>query len=179
MYTHTISITFQCSSIFACKCSYFRKNVQQVGSILFQTNFIITQLVMFYLLLRFDHHRRPSSEESRRWWSKHRSKYDIASCVIMKCVWENVHTVTKHVVFFVFSTWNKTKFIIFIKFYHLSFKHQRLHETRDREKERQMHKRVADLTTQVSTLEKRVGLFKRENQTLVSGVCLHGKCSIA
>ena len=28
---------------------------------LFQTNFIITQLAMFYLLLRFDHHRRPSS----------------------------------------------------------------------------------------------------------------------
>ena len=35
---------------------YFRENVHQVGSILFQTNFIITQLAMFYLLIRFDHH---------------------------------------------------------------------------------------------------------------------------
>ena len=39
-----------------------RENFHQVGSILFQTNFIITQLAMFYLLLRIDHHRRPSSE---------------------------------------------------------------------------------------------------------------------
>ena len=38
-----------------------RENVHQVGSILFQTNFINTQLAMFYLLLRFDHHRRPTS----------------------------------------------------------------------------------------------------------------------
>ena len=38
-----------------------RENVHQGGSILFQTNFIITQLAMFDLLLRFDHHRRPSS----------------------------------------------------------------------------------------------------------------------
>ena len=38
-----------------------RDNVHQVGSILSETNFIITQLAMFYLLLRFDHHRRPSS----------------------------------------------------------------------------------------------------------------------
>ena len=28
---------------------------------LFKTNFIITQLEMFDLFLRFDHHRRPSS----------------------------------------------------------------------------------------------------------------------
>ena len=33
----------------------------QQQPLLFQTNFIITQLAMFYLLLRFDHHRRPSS----------------------------------------------------------------------------------------------------------------------
>ena len=38
-----------------------RENVHQVGSILFETNFIITQLAMFDLLLRFDHHRQPSS----------------------------------------------------------------------------------------------------------------------
>ena len=38
-----------------------RENVHQVGSILFETNFIITQLAMFDLLLHFDHHRRPSS----------------------------------------------------------------------------------------------------------------------
>ena len=38
---------------------YFRENVHQVGSILFQTNFIITQLAMSYLLLRFDDYRRP------------------------------------------------------------------------------------------------------------------------
>ena len=30
--------------------------VHQVGSILFKINFIITQLAMFYLCLRFDHH---------------------------------------------------------------------------------------------------------------------------
>ena len=41
---------------------HFRENIHQVGSILFETNFIITQLAMFDLLLRFDHHRRPSSE---------------------------------------------------------------------------------------------------------------------
>ena len=41
--------------------SIIRENVHQVGSILFETNFIITQLAMFNLLLRFDHHRRPSS----------------------------------------------------------------------------------------------------------------------
>ena len=33
----------------------------QVGSILFQTNFLITQPAMFYFLLRFDHIRWPSS----------------------------------------------------------------------------------------------------------------------
>ncbi|KAI0229085.1 hypothetical protein LSAT2_020507 [Lamellibrachia satsuma] len=49
---------------------------------------------------------------------------------------------------------------------HLSFQHERLHENRDREKERQLHRRVGDLTTQVNTLEKRVGLFKHENQSL-------------
>ena len=32
-------------------CWNFRENVHQVGSILFQTNFIITQLAMFELLL--------------------------------------------------------------------------------------------------------------------------------
>ena len=41
--------------------STLRENVHQVGSILFEKKFIITQLAMFYLLLRFDHHRRPSS----------------------------------------------------------------------------------------------------------------------
>ena len=41
--------------------AYFHENVHQVGSILFQINFIITQLAMFCLLLRFDHHRRPCS----------------------------------------------------------------------------------------------------------------------
>ena len=34
--------------------------------------------------------------------------------------------------------------------------------------ERQLHKKVADLTSQVKVLEKRLGLFKLENQTLVS-----------
>ena len=33
---------------------YIRENVHQVGSILFETNFIITQLAMFDLLLRFE-----------------------------------------------------------------------------------------------------------------------------
>ena len=42
-------------------CYHVREKVHQVGRILFQTNFIITRLAMFYLLLRFDHHRRPSS----------------------------------------------------------------------------------------------------------------------
>ena len=69
-------------------CSYIRENVHQVGSILFQANLIITQLAMFYLLLCFDHHRRP--EEGRRWWSKRRSKLNIASCVIMKFVWNTL-----------------------------------------------------------------------------------------
>ena len=40
---------------------YIRENTHQIGSILFQTNFVITQLAMFDLLLRFDHHLRPSS----------------------------------------------------------------------------------------------------------------------
>ena len=31
---------------------FTRENFHQVGSILFQTNFIITQLAMFYLLLK-------------------------------------------------------------------------------------------------------------------------------
>ena len=47
-----------------CKINFviiIRENVHQVGSILFQKNFIIMQLAMLYLLLRFDHHRRPSS----------------------------------------------------------------------------------------------------------------------
>ena len=35
--------------------SIVRENCHQVGSILSETNFIITQLAMFYLLLRFDH----------------------------------------------------------------------------------------------------------------------------
>ena len=38
------------------------ENVHQVGSILFEKKFIITQLAMFELLLRFDHNRRFSSE---------------------------------------------------------------------------------------------------------------------
>ena len=38
-----------------------RENVHQVGSILFETNFTITQLAMLDLLLSFDHRRRPSS----------------------------------------------------------------------------------------------------------------------
>ena len=33
----------------------------QIIHTIFQTNFIVMQLAMFYLLLRFDHHRRPSS----------------------------------------------------------------------------------------------------------------------
>ena len=35
-----------------------RENVHQVCSILFEKEFIISQLAMFDLLLRFDHHRR-------------------------------------------------------------------------------------------------------------------------
>ena len=42
-------------------CDVIRENVHQVGSILFETNFIISHLAMFDLLLRFDHHQRPSS----------------------------------------------------------------------------------------------------------------------
>ena len=38
-----------------------RENVHQVGSILFEKKFIIIQLAMFDLLLRFDHYSRPSS----------------------------------------------------------------------------------------------------------------------
>ena len=41
------------------KKTFIRENVHQVGSILFEINFIVTQLAMSYLLLRFDHHRRP------------------------------------------------------------------------------------------------------------------------
>ena len=29
-------------------------------------------------------------EEGRRWWSKHRSKSNIASCVIMPFIWNNM-----------------------------------------------------------------------------------------
>ena len=36
--------------------NYFCEHVHKVGSILFQTNFIITQLAMFYLLLCFNDH---------------------------------------------------------------------------------------------------------------------------
>ena len=65
---------------------------------LFQTNFIITQLAMFDLLLRFDLHWRPSSgtecsvvtEEGRRWWLKRRSKSNIANCVIMQFLGNNI-----------------------------------------------------------------------------------------
>ena len=64
------------------------ENVHQVGSILIEKKLIITQLAMFDVLLRFDHHWWPSSgsEEGRRWWSKCRSKSNIASCVIMTFV---------------------------------------------------------------------------------------------
>ena len=34
--------------------NYIRENAHKVGSILFKTNFIITQLAMFDLLLRFN-----------------------------------------------------------------------------------------------------------------------------
>ena len=74
---------------------YIHENVDQVGSILFETNFIITQLAMFDLLLRFipsgtecsTEHSVP--EEGRRLWLKRRSKLNIASCVIMKFVSNN------------------------------------------------------------------------------------------
>ena len=42
---------------FCIKRTYILENIHQVGNILFQTNFIITQLAMVYLLIRFDHHR--------------------------------------------------------------------------------------------------------------------------
>ena len=37
--------------------------------------------------------------------------------------------------------------------------------------ERQLNKKVADLASQVKVLEKRLGLFKLENQNLVSRQC--------
>jgi len=33
-----------------------------------QTNFIISQLAMFYSLQCFKHHQRPSSEPHSSWW---------------------------------------------------------------------------------------------------------------
>ena len=50
--------------------THVHKNVLQVSSILFETNFIIRQLAMFDLLLRFDHRRRPSSGTAEKQFLK-------------------------------------------------------------------------------------------------------------
>ena len=58
--------------------------------------------------------------------------------------------------------------VLFYIFVCWLLQHKRLQEEqRDREKERQLQKRVTELTNQISRLEKRVALLKQENDGLV------------
>ena len=51
----------------------------------------------------------------------------------------------------------------------LCFQHKRLHEDKEtKDKERNLQKRVTDLSSTVTRLEKRVALLSNENETLVS-----------